>query len=120
MLNRLGAVIEALHLMTSRGIYSAMRCGSIQIYGLQILALGMLGVAPGLALAQQPLVIVPHADYAAASPPSDPLGESADAELTPEEQDALRNALSSALANPYDAPAKTLRTPTLKSTKIST
>jgi hypothetical protein len=98
-----------------------MRSGSIQIYGLAILALSVRGFAPGVALAQDaqnpPLVIVPNADYAAASPPSDPLGESADAELTPEEQEALRNALSSALANPYDAPAKTLRTPTLKSTK---
>ena len=67
-----------------------MRRGSIQIYGLPILALGVLGVAPGVALAQEPLVIVPYADYAVASPPSDPLGESADAELTPEEQEVVK------------------------------
>ena len=96
-----------------------MRCGPIQIHGLQILALSALalGFVPGVALAQQPLAITPGADYAVASPSADPLGESADAELTPEEQQALRDILSGAPANPYDAPAKTLRTPSLKSTK---
>lgn len=119
MFNRSAMLIEALAGDDKRGIYSAMRCGSIQIQGLQILALSVLalGVAPGVALAQEPLVIVPNADYAAASPASDPLGESADAELTPEEQDALRNVLSGASFDPYNAPAKPLRTPTLKSTK---
>jgi hypothetical protein len=94
-----------------------MRCGSIQIYGLMVLA---WGVAPGVALAQQPLVIVPHANYAIASPPSEPLGgvqESADAELAPEEQDTLRNILSGASLDPYNTQTKSLRTPSLKSTK---
>ena len=108
-----------------------MRCGSIQIYGLMVLA---LGVAPGGALAQESqnalqnpwLAITPNADDAAASPPSEPqegvqaqegVQESAGAELTPEEQEALRNILNNAPTVSYDAPAKQLRTPTLKQTK---
>lgn len=100
-----------------------MRRGSIQIYGLMALALGF---APGAVLAQDNALqnpwaaIVPNEDYALASPPAEPLTgvqESADAELTPDEQDALRNILSNAPVSPYDAPAKQLRTPALKQTK---
>jgi hypothetical protein len=100
-----------------------MRCGPIQMFGLTILALGF---APGVTLAQDNpwLAIIPNADYAVAAPPSEPQGyvqestqESADAELTPEEQEALRNLLSNAPAVSADAPAKQLRTPTLKQTK---
>jgi hypothetical protein len=104
-----------------------MRCGPIQMFGLTILALGF---APGVALAQDNpwLAITPNANYAVASPPQEgvqpPQGRvqespqgSADAELTPEEQEALRNLLSNAPAVSYDAPAKQLRTPTLKQTK---
>lgn len=107
-----------------------MRCGSIQIYGLMIMA---LGVAPGAALAQDNalqnpwLAITPNADYAVASPtePQDDLRgsvqesaqESADAELSPQDQEALRNILNNAPTASYDAPAKQLRTPTLKQTK---
>jgi hypothetical protein len=102
-----------------------MRSGSVQIQGLMILALGF---APGVALAQDftnaPLVITPNADYAVASPPSEPqesvpesAQENAGAELTPEEQDALRNILSNAPSVSADAPAKQLRAPTLKQTK---
>src|SRR4051812_28301791 len=99
-----------------------MRCGSNQMYGLPVLALGVLGLgcAPGAAWAQDftnaPRPIVPHANYAVASPPSEPL-ESADSELTPEEQQALTNILNNAPAVSYDAPAKQLRTPALKPTK---
>jgi hypothetical protein len=98
-----------------------MRSGSVQIQGLMILALGF---APGVALAQDftnaPLAITPNADYGGASPPSEPqegVQESADAELTPEERDALRNILSNAPSVSIDAPVKQLRTPTLKQTK---
>jgi hypothetical protein len=91
-----------------------MRWGSIQVYGLMVVA---LGTASGAALAQEPLVLVPNPNYAVASPPSEPLGESADAELAPEEQDALRNVLSGMSSDPYNAQTKTLRTPSLKSTK---
>lgn len=96
-----------------------MRCGSIQTVGLMVLALGF---APGGALAQENpwLAITPNTDYAVASPPSAPLTgvqESADAELSPEDQEALRNILNNAPAVSYDAPAKQLRTPTLKQTK---
>jgi hypothetical protein len=98
-----------------------MRCGSVQIYGLMVLA---LGVAPGAASAQDlqnPWLGI--ADYASASPaePEGPLRgsvqDSANAELTPEDQEALRNILSNAPAVSYDTPAKQLRTPTLKQTK---
>lgn len=110
-----------------------MRCGSIQIYGLMMLA---LGAAPGAALAQESpsasqnalqnpwLAITPNADYAVASPPSEPqqgiqesTQESAGAELTPEEQEALRTILNNTPTVSYDAPAKKLRTPALKQTK---
>jgi hypothetical protein len=98
-----------------------MRSGSVQIQGLMILALGF---APGIALAQDftnaPLAITPNADYAVASPPSEPqesAQENADVELTPEERDALRNILSNAPSVSADTPAKQLRAPALKQTK---
>jgi hypothetical protein len=95
-----------------------MRYGSIQRIGLMVLSLGAI---PGAALAQasqnQPLLIVPNSHYAVASPPADPLGESADAELTLEEQEALRGALSGFSVDPYSTQTKSLRTPTLKSDK---
>src|SRR4051812_6904348 len=104
-----------------------MRGGSIPIYGLMIVALGL---APGVARAQDKVngnpwrAITPQADYAVASPPAEPLAngqdnteESADAELLPEEQEALRSILSNAPSVSADAPAKQLRTPTLKQIK---
>ncbi|HEY4142726.1 MAG TPA: hypothetical protein VGM57_15000 [Pseudolabrys sp.] len=103
-----------------------MRGGSVQIHGLMVLALGF---APGVALAQDNpwLAITPNADYAVASPSEQPeksqeslqesAKESADAELTPAEQDALRNILDNAPTVNADAPAKQLRTPALKQTK---
>jgi hypothetical protein len=103
-----------------------MRGGSVQIHGLMVLALGF---APGVALAQDNpwLAITPNADYAVASPSEQPeksqesvqesAKESADSELTPAEQDALRNILDNAPTVNADAPAKQLRTPALKQTK---
>ncbi len=100
-----------------------MRCGPIHIHGLMVLALGFASDtarAQDNALFNPWQAITPNTDYAVASPPSEPLTgaqESADAELTPEEQDALRTMLSNALAVSPDGPTKTLRTPALKQTK---
>ena len=124
-----------------------MRCGSIRIYGLMVLA---LGVAPGVALAQESqnasqnasqnplqnplqnpwLAITPNTDEAAAAPPSEPqegaqgggvqeggVQESASTELTPEEQEALRNILNNTPSVAVDGPAKRLRAPTFKQFK---
>lgn len=86
-----------------------MRLRSIKSLGCVV----ALAFAPAAALAQDALV--PNAEYAVASPPSNPMdASSADAELTPEESDALAKALSSDFSDlSVTAPAKALRLPSL-------
>ena len=90
-----------------------MRLGPIHRFGF-VIALTAMPVA---ALAQEPLV--PNAAYAVASPASDPIEESsADAEITPEEREALRNALSVDVAGlSMPANPKSLRLPSLAAPK---
>jgi hypothetical protein len=92
-----------------------MRLGLIHRFGL-VVALAAMPVA---ALAQDPMPLVPNAAYAVASPPSDPTDQSsADAEITPEEREALSNALSGDLAGlSMPANPKPLRLPSLAAPK---
>jgi len=95
------------------GEFFGMRVAAIHRVGL-ILA---LAIAPGAALAQDSTASSANAAYASASPADDPMDEAAatpDNPLTPEETEALGNAL---LFDPSGlsaaAPAKPLRLPSL-------
>lgn len=96
---------------------SIQRFGWVFAMSLAAMSLAGMALAPGAALAQEDARVVPNAAYAVASPAADPL-DTADTELTPEESQALSNALSddpdvSAAAKP----AKPLRLPTLAAPK---
>lgn len=101
-------------LRSFQGLRQGLRQGLSQGLG-WVLAITL---APAAALAQDAVPVVPGADYAVASPAADPMDSStADAELTPEEQEALTKALSGDPAEPLPLKAKSLRLPSLAAPK---